>query len=81
MLYTRASCRPDDRSCTVVRIHTQNRACSICVENSTCFLLNLTGAILTHKADIAITGSATFAHNSADRDGGEKQHDTIVVSL
>ena len=34
-------------------------------------LRQLTGAILTHEADVSITGNTSFAYNSADRDGGE----------
>lgn len=32
------------------------------------------GAFLAQDSEIHITGNATFANNSAKRDGGENQH-------
>lgn len=37
-------------------------------------LCRIAGAILAQRSAIRITGNATFAFNSARRDGGEKLH-------
>lgn len=33
---------------------------------------------MAQKSDIRVTGNATFAHNKAVRDGGEKRHKTYL---
>ena len=57
----------------VVRIVSLKHPLAVCVPYV------VTGAVSTFRADVVIDGSASFTHNSAGGNGGEKGRGSCIV--